>query len=519
MTPLSSILHKTCETCGKVAVEKSCVKLGSTKIITLVCGHILAESGLESSRYDSIISSDGCKPRPYQIAGIQFLERSNARALLADEQGLGKMIQTAGLLKLHPELMPAVFCTKTTVKTQTAHELVRWGVTDLVQVIQSSKEKAFPGFNVYVTTYDLTKNEDMFSDVNIKTIIVDECQAIKNHLSERAKAVQRLARTVEHVIGLSGTPIKNNAGEYFTILNLLDPRRFPTYQGYLDEFCDSYWSGYGNKVGGLRRPERFHEITADIILRRTKAEVLPELPSLSRLFQHVELDRKLNKAYAKALDELDELYYAEDTNEMERSSNMLAVMSKLRKITGISKVEQAVDFTTEFLMSCERKIVIFTHHIDVMTLLEANLGKWCEDGGFVKPLLLHSGLDGNGRAALVERFKTSDARIMIASTLAAGEGLNLQFCSDAIMLERQWNPANEEQGEGRFHRFGQVNPVSVTYMIAAGTIDDYFTELVEQKRAIVASALDNKTIEWNQSSLMQELATALVTRGREKWRL
>jgi SNF2 family DNA or RNA helicase len=87
------------------------------------------------------------------------------------------------------------------------------------------------------------------------------------------------------------------------------------------------------------------------------------------------------------------------------------------------------------------------------------------------------------------------------------------------MLERQWNPANEEQAEGRFHRFGQLNPVSVNYLIASETIDEYFTELVESKRAIVASTLDNKEIEWDQNSLMAELAQILVTKGKKAWKL
>lgn len=100
------------------------------------------------------------------------------------------------------------------------------------------------------------------------------------------------------------------------------------------------------------------------------------------------------------------------------------------------------------------------------------------------------------------------------------EGLNLQFCSDAVLLERQWNPANEENyAEDRFHRFGQVNNVDITYMIASGTIDDFFTEVVEIKRSIFTATMDNKHIEWNQQSLMKELAEILVTRGKKAWSL
>jgi Superfamily II DNA/RNA helicases, SNF2 family len=390
-----------------------------------------------------------------------------------------------------------------------------------IQVIQSGKEMAVPGFDIYVVTFDMLKNDKLFSlleDGALKTIIIDECQRIKNHLSDRAKAVQRIARNTEHIIAMSGTPIKNNAGEYFTVLNLVKPTLFPHYQRYIDNYCDAYSNGWGQKIGGLKNVERFHEDTKDIIIRRTKADVLPDLPSIDRKFHHVELDKKLNKAYAAALQELDEMLYS-DESEFEKATNTIAIMSKMRHITGISKVAECIDFTNEFLLSTERKLVIFPHHQDVMEMIRSQLSSWCQDGGYKEPLTLHSGLDGNARSNLVEKFKNEDHRVLIASTLAAGEGLNLQFCSDAIILERQWNPANESQAEARFHRFGQLNNVSITYMIASGTIDEYFTQLVEQKRAISAQVLDGQEMQWQQNSLMKELAEILVTSGRKQWSL
>jgi SWI/SNF-related matrix-associated actin-dependent regulator 1 of chromatin subfamily A len=526
---LTQIIRQECKTCGKIAVEQSRIKLGKTLIIKLTCGHILHSETLSSSNqsYESIIFSDGCKPRAYQIDAVKFAEESNVRCIIADEQGLGKTIESLSLLRLHPtKLLPAVIVCPSTVKLQWMFEIHRIcgsGKEFLVQVIQSGKERAMPGFQIYVITYDMLKNNDMFSflpDGTIKMIIIDECQRIKNHLSDRAKAVQKVAKQTEHVIAMSGTPIKNNAGEYFTVLNLVKPTMFPHYQRYIDNYCDAYSSGWSQKIGGLKDADRFHEDTKDIIIRRTKAEVLKDLPSLDRKFHHVELDRKLNKAYAAAMQELDDILYSSDGSEFEKATNMIAIMSKMRHITGISKVAECIDFATEFLLSTDRKLVIFTHHQDVMSMLQTQLDVWCAEGNFGKTCVLHSGLDGNARQALVERFKqSSEARLMIASTLAAGEGLNLQFCSDAVILERQWNPANEEQVEGRFHRFGQLNNVSITYMLASGTIDEYFTELVEIKRSIVAATLDNKTIEWNQQSLMKELAEILVTKGKKAWRL
>lgn len=521
---LSSIIRKNCSVCGKVAVEKSRINFGTSKLITLECGHVSTEEVLAGADYNSIVSSDGRRLMKYQIDGVQFLENADARAILSDEQGLGKTVQALALLKLHRDkLTPCIIVCPTTVKLQWHHEIIRWcGVNGyLTQVIGSSKELAAPGFNVYVTTYDLLKTDKCFEMVadSIKFVIIDECQRIKNHLSERAKAVQRICKNVEHILPMSGTPVQNNAGEYFTVLNLVRPTQYPQYTKFIETDCDSFNNGWGYKVGGLRNPELFHEKTKDFILRRTKSEVLPDLPSLSRKFYHVELDRRLNKAYAAALEELDELMYNEDMDSMQRNSNMLAIYSKMRQITGISKVEQCVDFVTTFLLGTDRKITIFVHHHSVANKLQADLDVWLKDGGYQPVLMMSSGLNSDDRQRLVERFKNEPYRVMIASTLAAGEGLNLQFCSDAIVLERQWNPANEEQAEGRFHRFGQVNPVSVTYMLASGTIDEFFTELVEQKRAIVASTLDNKEIQWDQSSLMTELAHILVTRGKKAWKI
>lgn len=529
---ISQIIKVECSKCGKLAVEESRIKIGSSVLIKLVCGHLTSyESAVSKNEavYDNIVFSDGAKPRPYQIDAIKFAEEANFNCIIADEQGLGKTIELLSLLVLHHEkLLPIVITVPTTVKLQWMWEVVRICCPNntqeerkrfLTQVIQSGKEKAMPGFGIYIVTFDMLKKDDLFEYVpNVKTIVIDECQRIKNHLSDRAKAVQRVSKKCEYHIPMSGTPIKNHAGEYFTVLNLVAPTRFPNYQRYIDTYCDSYSNGWALKIGGLKNPERFHEDTKDIIIRRTKDQVLKDLPSLERKFYHVELDKKLNKAYATALEELDDLFY-NDSSAFEKGSQTIAIMSKLRHITGISKIEECVDHVTEFLISSDRKIVVFVHHQDVAQLLEGNLNKWCAEGGFEPVCMMHSGLNGDGRAELVKRFKEGGSRVMIASTLAAGEGLNLQFCSDAILLERQWNPANEEQAEARFHRFGQENNVSITYMIASGTIDEYFTELVETKRSIVAATMDNKEIAWDQQSLMKELTEMLVTKGRERWRL
>jgi SWI/SNF-related matrix-associated actin-dependent regulator 1 of chromatin subfamily A len=517
---LSSIIKLTCDQCGKVAVEKSRINFGTSKLITLECGHVINESVMTSSGIAHILN--GTELWKYQVDGVSFLERSNARALLADEQGLGKTVQVLALIKLHQaELTPCVVVAPSSVTPQWHTEIrEKCGIHGfLTQVIKSGKELAAPGFDIYVITYDLLKNEKCFDLVkdNIKLVVIDECQRIKDHLSGRAKAVQKICKNVEHIIPLSGTPIKNHAGEYFTVLNLIAPRMFPHYATFIERECDSYHNGWGYKVGGLRNPEAFHDKTKDLIIRRTKDEVLPDLPQKTRKFFHCELDRRLNKAYAEALQELEDAYYNDDS-AFAKQSCMLAIMTKMRQVTGIGKVQQCVDYVTEFIESNERKIVVFAHHHVTVHMLVEKYNAWAAENGQEPCLNLEAG-SGDEKAEVVAKFKNGTARVMIASTLAAGEGLNLQFCSDAVMLERQWNPPNEVQAEDRFHRFGQQWPVSIIYMIATETIDEYFTQIVEGKRAVISSTMDNKEIQWDQNSLMTELANILVTTGKKAWSL
>jgi SNF2 family DNA or RNA helicase len=533
---LTQILRQECPVCKKIAVEKSKLKIGRTIIVSLACGHKITSERVAKttdSAYDSIIFSDGGKPRPYQIEAIRFAEESNIRCIFADEQGLGKTVESASLLRLHPEkLLPCVIVCPATVKLQWMWEIHRicaktgenGGARDkqfLTQVISSGKERAMPGFQIYVVTYDILKHDDLFEYLpanSVKTLIIDECQKIKNHLSDRAKAVQRLVRdqNIEHIIPMSGTPISNNAAEYFTVLNLVDPKRYPHFQKFIDENVDAYSNGYATKYGGLKNREKFHEDTKDLIIRRTKSEVLKDLPAKERKFHHCELNKNLNKEYLAAMKELEKAMYNDTDEGFGPTDPKIAIMSRLRHITGKSKVVDCVDFATEFLLSTDRKLVIFTHHQDVMGMVEIKLNEWMKDGGYPKVCVLHAGLNGDERQRVIDKFKLPENRIMLCIFT---EGINLQFCSDAVILERQWTPTREEQAEDRFHRFGQQNNVSITYMITSGTIDEYFTELVEIKRARVAATIDNQEIVWNQQSLMKELAEILVTRGMNAWRL
>lgn len=532
-----------CPKCNKDAESAEHFELNGVTVHVLKCGHLLSAEHLEASDASSLVSLDGKRPFKFQVDGVKFVENSGGRALIADEMGLGKTIQALATIALHPkEMLPAVYFVKSALKIQWAHEIMRWvsksdSEEDLAfaQVIETSRDKMLPGVKHYLFSMDILRrfkngslNEE-FKKRGIKTIIIDECQAIKNPESQRTHEVRSLCKDIPNVIALSGTPIKNNASEYFSILNILKPELFPKYSQFLYRDCDSYYNGYGYKVGGLRHPEEFARKTKSFIIRRERKDVMPDLPKVQRSFHFDSLGEEVEDAYKETFVKFREDYYSGNGNasRFAEEGNILAYLSRMRHLTGLSKINPCVEFVEEFLQETDRKITIFLHHKDVGQILARKIDKICEEmkkegAAIDPPEILTAELSSEQRDEVVQSFMNEPkSRILIASTLASGEGLNLQKCSDCILLERQWNPANEEQAEARFIRIGQeASSVMATYFVAVGTVDEFFSKIVEEKREIVSKTLGNEeTPKWDQSSLIRELAEVLASTGGRQWNI
>lgn len=485
-------------------------------------------------------SSDGRTLYPFQEEGIDFIKNSNFRCLIADEMGLGKTVQALGALKKYPEeTLPVLILVKSALKLQWFSEAIRWlGVKGfLPQIITDGKTEPVEGFNVYISSYDVlrrftTKSVEIkknhwgddiekvvrnnpFYTFPFKTIILDEVQSIKNLRATRTAEVFRICKDKPNVIGLSGTPFKNSIMEYYPILHLLNPTMFPNEDRFMRDWVKYSWVNYSYKPVGLKDVEYFRQRTSDFIIRRERKEVMPQLPEINRVFHHVDFEtEKLKKQYYSAEDDLIKQY--EEKAKSKNPQELLGIMAVVRHIVGINKVQPTVEKITEFLLETDRKLVVFVHHQDVMELIHLLTTNWCLDGGYALPLKYHSGLGSDERNKVINDFRTGEARIMIASTLAAGEGLNLQFCSDCILVERQWNPANEEQAEGRFIRIGQErNQVNATYMIVSGTIDEWFTEIVEEKRRNFKATMSGD-MSIDEGNLLDELMKVIIAKGRKR---
>ena len=563
--PVSSIIHKKCPHCGKLARELKSKNITPTKrIVTFECGHVHMEKVEKELDYSSLTSEHLHVPYKFQVDGMNFLRESGFRALLADEMGLGKTIQAVGIIKYHKEqLLPYLVLCKSGLKVQMWKQIIEWiGEEFMPQIIETTRDHFMPKSPGYIVSLDILRrfkngnkqksvqektNEGGYTNTSvivnmeipkeqagvveeddltklikrlgIKYVIIDECQLIKNNDSQRTSAVRTITKQVEHVIALSGTPIKNHAGEYFPILNILKPERYPRKSTFEYSEVSSYWDGYKYRIGGLRDPTAFMSKNADFILRRTREEVMPDLPTCQRNFSFHVMGPEVEKMYAAKYKEFQDEYFFGVGTQFEKYSNLLAYLAEMRHITGMAKIEPCLDFVTDFLLETNRKLTVFTHHVNVATSIQIKIDRLLDNGGFdYRCLRLEGGMDSTRRDAVVTQFMEGPNRVLVASTLASGEGLNLQKCSDCIMLERQWNPANEEQAECRFIRIGQAaDKVTATYFVAIGTVDEFFSELVEKKRSIVAQTLDNKEYKWDETSLIRELCDILAQTRGKKW--
>jgi SWI/SNF-related matrix-associated actin-dependent regulator of chromatin subfamily A-like protein 1 len=541
-------IKNKCSFCHKTAEAEKEFEISGKTVLRLKCGHIVQKEHLRESSPEQLISLDGKSPYKFQCEGIRFAENSSGRCLIADEMGLGKTIQALGLIALHKEMQPFLAIVKSSLKTQWQRETMRWiGEESFAQIIESARDHFIPGMTGYIISYDLLRRfvgktkvedtEDISEDkaygvvrraeikvnslidtikkLKIKTIILDECQQIKNTQSQRTVEVRDICREVDHVIALSGTPIKNNASEYFPVLNILKPEIFPTYSKFLLNDCDSYFNGYSYKTAGLRNPERFAQKTKSFIIRRTRDEVMPDLPKIARNFQFCDLAKEVEKAYIDTFKQFRDEYNSGNSNSFEESSNILAFLSKMRHLTGLSKINPVIDQVIQIMGSTNDRVTIFVHHQDVAEILINKLNSLFKELD-IPPCARHQA----GSSALETEKNFEKSRVLVCSTLAGGEGLNLQkLCFRFIMMERQWNPANEEQAESRFPRPEglKVESIEGTYFVAVGTVDEFFSEIVERKREWVGKTLDGKAVQWDQSSLIKELSETLAVMGGKKW--
>jgi SWI/SNF-related matrix-associated actin-dependent regulator 1 of chromatin subfamily A len=453
---------------------------------------------------------------PYQReAALWLCDRGSG--ILAYDQGTGK---TAISLSAADE--PVLIVCKSALKVNWLREVARWrpNWTSMKLEGKDAKKPAVieqaRKVDALVVNFDVADRfVDLLEGREFKTIIVDESHYIKTlrlywkkgdqgrwepklQGSKRAQAVWWLAQPIERRFMLSGTPIANKSPcDLFSQLNLADSKEFRSFKPFGERYCDpqEIFAPGGRRIvtyeGASNTLELHEKITGKYLIRKTKEEVLPDLPKKWRQTKLLTLTEAIAKEYESAADNLLAYIQARGGWEaMDRAARAEAMVriATLRRLCAVGKVEGFVEEVSEQLSS-GRPLVIMAYHreaqISIFSALEAQ-------GVRVGRVSTDAGLAENQRA--IDRFQQGGPEgfldALVCSIEIAKEGLTLTRASEMYFLERVWSPFTLMQAEDRIHRIGATgDKVTITYFDAAGTIDETIGNLLMKKLRTSAEVL------------------------------
>jgi superfamily II DNA or RNA helicase/tetratricopeptide (TPR) repeat protein len=439
--------------------------------------------------------------RDYQIDGFNWLARLahwGVGACLADDMGLGKTLQALALILSRAPQGPTLVVAPTSVCTNWIAEAARFAPTLNVKLFGPGERAPMleqaGAFDVIVASYGLLQLEaPLFAKVRWHTIVLDEAQAIKNAHTRRSQAVMALGGDFRMVA--TGTPLENHLGELWNLFRFINPGLLGTSDQFQLRFAGPIEKAQDKRAESAAR-SRLRRLTQPFILRRTKAQVLSELPPRTEIVLPVELSAEETALYEslrrEALDKLASL----ETPQSQKAIAILAEMMKLRRACcnpelvapgmGIASSKLAAfAHLLDGLLENRHKVLVFSQFVDHLTLIRAHLDKHG---------IAYQYLDGSTpmqeRKRRVDAFQAGEGDVFLISLKAGGVGINLTAADYVIHMDPWWNPAVEDQASDRAHRMGQQRPVTIYRLVARHTIEEGIVELHQHKRELADSLLE-----------------------------
>ena len=424
--------------------------------------------------------------RDYQVSGFEFfktLSDYQFGGILADEMGLGKTIQTIAFLLSNKD-KKSIVITPTALIYNWKNELEKFAPTlkvGLLHAAKSEREKILDNidnYDVILTTYTTYKNDiDKYKNISFDYCIIDEAQNIKNPYAIITKAIKNVNAKVK--FALTGTPIENNLMELWSIFDFIMP-------GYLYN-KSKFKSIFGNNDKNIIELKK---LIKPFILRRTKKEVITELPDKIEQKIIIDLEKEHKRAYKGYVNLI--------TRKIkENNQDNITVFSYLTKLRQLclspelmvknyqgknSKLDVLINIIND---SSDEKILVFSQFTKVLEVIGKRLNE---------ENISYSYLDGKtsakDRVKLVEEFNTNNNKVFLISLKAGGTGLNLTSANIVVHFDPWWNPAVEDQASDRAHRIGQKNVVNVIKLIAKDTAEERVINLQETKKELIEDVIN-----------------------------
>lgn len=433
--------------------------------------------------------------RPYQVEGFNWmmkLSKWGVGACLADDMGLGKTIQSLSVLVSRAENGPSLIVAPASVCSNWVTESRKFAPT-LNPVVfnganRSETIKNLKAYDILVVSYGLIQTEiERLAAVNWNSIVLDEAHAIKNINAKRTKAIMKL--NSEFKIVTTGTPLQNNLEELWSLFNFINPGLLFTHKEFLSRFVN------GN--GDSQRSSKYlKSIIQPFILRRTKTQVLEDLPEKTEITLSVELNENETAFYEALRESAIEKVESSDNTSGGNHIRVLAEITKLRQACcnpklidknwgfGSSKLE-LFEHTLDELLENNHKTLVFSQFVSHLSIIRELLEK---------KGISYQYLDGSTplkkREESVKAFQLGEGDVFLISLKAGGLGLNLTAADYVIHMDPWWNPAIEDQASDRAHRIGQERPVTIYRFVTKNTIEEKIVKLHHDKRDMADSLLE-----------------------------
>lgn len=467
-----------------------------------------------------IPAPEGLAYLAYQRAGIAYAA-SKPGVLIADDMGLGKTIQAIGVYNTDPSIRSVLVICPASLKLNWLREFRKWSVRPIQGAMAVGTN--VPPTDLVVINYDIVlKNAEKLHAREWDLIVVDEAHALKNREAQRTLAIlggtmkakrgsgqpgRRVkALQARRRIFMTGTPVLNRPSELWTLVKSLDPQGLGAdFWTFHKRYCNAHQSGYGwDMTGASNLGELQQRLRERCMIRRTKAEVLTELPPKRRqlvtlaangagdaiaeerrMFDRLE-DRTARARPAIALAEAagDEGAYLAAIAELKAAQNVaFTEMSKIRHKTAVAKIPYLIEHLHEAI-EASGKVVAFAHHLDVIDALATEFGR--------AAVVVTGQTSLVDRQAAVDRFQSDPScTLFIGNILAAGVGLTLTASAHVVFGELDWRPGIVTQAEDRTHRIGQRNAVLVQHVVFDESVDAIMAQRIVDKQAVIDAALDD----------------------------
>jgi SNF2 family DNA or RNA helicase len=444
-------------------------------------------------------------PFAYQAEGVLF-SATAGRGILADDMGLGKTLQaiaTVELLCQSQYLEKVLIVCPTSLKYQWKSEIEKFTKKNTVTIVEGGllarkRIYAETQSRYIIITYNVVSYDQEYLNTLLRPdmVILDEAQRIKNWKTKISANVKKLQS--KYALILTGTPLENNLEELYSLVQFVNPLLLGSLHNFLGRH--QVKEGGSGKVIGYERLDEIAAAIKPVLLRRTKKQVLQQLPQRTDTNRFVTITKEQwqvheerKEAVAKLVLKWQRQHFLseEDRQRLLINLNLMRMVCDStfifdQRTNHQTKVDEVMSLLDEILNIADEKVVIFSQWEKMTRLISKEL-----EAAGIGFEYLHGGVAAPKREGLYQRFNTNPETRVFLSTDAGGVGLNLQTASHLINVDIPWNPAVLEQRVGRIYRYGQKKNVNIINLVAQGTIEHGMLSRLKFKSALAEGILDN----------------------------